>query len=173
MHVCMCVCVWFREAMLYLGCVDASSSTAKYNLQRGRSLLIFMCVTVVVICCVLVMTNKHSLACPVHECVCVCVCICACVYYCMYVYLCVCVSVYAVAGRKSSSWPSPTSTRSSFVLVRDSSSLHCNTVPISFRCMHLARTSCTSVQTFWWAFGNGCNVHYTLESLWCSEGGIL
>jgi hypothetical protein len=77
--------------MLYLGCVDASSSTAKYNLQRGRSLLIFMCVTVVVICCVLVMTNKHSFACLVRECVCVCVCICACVYYCMYVYLCVCV----------------------------------------------------------------------------------
>jgi len=31
-----------REAMLYMGCVDAASSTAKYNLQRDRSLLIFI-----------------------------------------------------------------------------------------------------------------------------------
>jgi 1-acyl-sn-glycerol-3-phosphate acyltransferase len=32
----------FREVLLWLGCVDASSATAHHNLRRGRSLLIFV-----------------------------------------------------------------------------------------------------------------------------------
>jgi hypothetical protein len=36
------ILVTLLQILLFLGCVDASSSTAKYNLKKGRSLFIYI-----------------------------------------------------------------------------------------------------------------------------------